>query len=724
MKHSVIALLVALISTMGICAQDTDGSKILVFRNTGEINIFNSDSISKVELSVFDADSIAHDEFVSQVFHHKNTSTVTIPLAEIDSVAFGYRNIIEPKKGVRRLSDQEAEAISSFDGETLLYDSRLTLTAGETVYYDRITDNLPIGLCVKVNNVSEESNGHKAEVSVLDPRDAFDRYLMTGDSYSDATTTMKKADEYDNELLKLSLPEFDKDGVKISGSVEFAFNAELMNVVKDLVNDYYHAEIKFSASPKIEFKASSEDSNLINLELPDNLKIKRSIPFLWGALKLDLILDDFLDLNAEAGLNYELEQEHSIVMEWTRNKGKNTFGKPDNQSNATNETTQKIEVHLNGELFLGLKVDIGISTALDIAGAGLEIKVGPKLEAEFGLGVINQLSQKYDEEAYGKANLYYSTGAKIETYEHHRTWKNPFVIVKNKLPFNAEIFSEPDTIRLFPEFNSKAVLAKETAPIVQTGNEPDAVTISTFVEEEIAHPLDISFELADKANDETIAETEVIDAIEMETEDTQTLYTDITIPSSLGKIDKDAVIARPVINYKGYKIKAAPANVAGDMMLTPNICSLAGVSTYFVSGMTPVSQHSFDDTTYIEGNLIGYGAKGDSRHRKRKFKMYEFIDLSDPASCNSMHGEPASLFGEWVGTIADEDVIITFSDNENGVFNGIPFTYKYNSPRRGGIAIQLTEGGTISFSIADITDGSLTLLMNGSEHEVVLNRKR
>ena len=114
--------------------------------------------------------------------------------------------------------------------------------------------------------------------------------------------------------------------------------------------------------------------------------------------------------------------------------------------------------------------------------------------------------------------------------------------------------------------------------------------------------------------------------------------------------------------------------------------------------------------------------KGDPRHKKRKLKMYEFIDLSDPTSCNGSHGESVSLYGEWSGNIAEENVCFTFTDIENGSFNGTSFTYKFNSPQRGGIAIQLSTGGTISFSIVDISNDSMTCIMKGSEKEVTLNR--
>lgn len=728
MKHSIIALLVAAISTLGIFAQDTKGPKILVFRNTGEINIFNSDSISKVELSCFDTDSIQHDEFVSQVFHYKNSSSVAVPIAEIDSVAFGYRNVIEPKKGVRRLTDEEAEAISSFDGETIIFDSRLSLTTGETVYYDCLTDILPIGLCVRINDVYIDSGLHKAQVTMLEPDEVFDRYLITGDFFLNDEKGKTRADDYDSTPFELDLPEINTDGTRIEGKIGVKIDSDSKSVLSDVVinplKHYYHAKISLHLNPNVEFKAFTSNKYEVNLEVPYQQRPKLCIPpaASTSPFRLVLAFDPFLDISAEIGFDYEYSTDYHINTEWTRKDGINTFSKPV-VSQEDIESHQKMEVHLSGELFVGPRLDTSIQLPFNVAGAGFEVKVGRKWEGELSLGLLQDMTEKFDVESYGKANLYSEWGLKMETYISHRNLKDITEIKKIKLPFEVEHYWSPDTIHLLPEFHTKAVICRATAPIVQTGKEPEAVSISSFTETELTYPLDISFEIADKDTDKTLAETEVTATLETEKEDYQTVYSEVIIPTELGKIDKDAIVGRPVINYKGYKVKADPVNAAGDMIMTPNICSLAGGSTYFVSGMTPVSQHTFGETTYIEGNLVGYGVKSDPRYKKRKFKMYEFIDLSDPASCNGMHGEPVSLYGVWIGKIADEDVSFTFTDNENGSYNGTPFIYTFNSPQRGGIAIQLSTGGSISFHIVDISDDSMTIIMKGSEKEIILYRR-
>lgn len=731
MRHSILTLLIATIGALGLYAQESEGSKILVFRNTGEINIFNSDSISKIELSVYDTDSIQHDDFVTQVFHHKNSSFMSIPLEEIDSVAFGYRNIIEPKKGVRRLTDEEAQAIISFDGENILYDSRLSMNEGEFVYYDLMTETLPFALCVKINHVAIESGYHRADVTMLDPSDVFNRYLITGNEEEIIGNRIKKADDYTSSPFELDLPRINENGTRIEGKAVVNLDSNLSEIVINPLKGYYHAKLALHLIPNIDFKfyAPRKYERYDGQDYDQRWKV--CIPLHPSILKTTLAFDLFVDLIAEIGVEYEYSTDYIMNVEWTHKNGENIFSNCTiNNEDSDVESHQKIEAHIDGEVFGGIRADACIHIPWRALGAGAEFKYGLKLEGELSAGLLADMTKEFSPETYAKGEIHLDHGFKLETYLCNfnlrnfdfKDLKNLFQVDKTKLPFEWEKFWNIRTIKLFPEFNSKAVMAKETAPIVQTGDEADAVTISTFVEEEVAYPLDISFEIANKDTDEILAETEVIDTIEMETKDTQTLYTEIVIPDELNKIEKESIIARPIIHYKGYKVKAQPANIAGDMILTPNICSMTGGSSYFVSGMTPISQHTDGETTYIEGNLVGYGVKSDPRYKKRKFKMYEFIDLSDPESCNSMHGEPVSLYGVWTGKIADEDVSFTFTDNENGLYNGTPFTYTFNSPQRGGIAIQLSTGGSISFHIVDISDDSMTIIMKGSEKEVILDR--
>ena len=98
-----IIVLFAITLLCGNVYAQTENDQLLVFRNTGEVNLLYSNEIDSVVCSVYDKDSVVHDEFVTQVFYTQDT-TLVVPIAEIDSVAFGSRNIVEYKDNVRLLS--------------------------------------------------------------------------------------------------------------------------------------------------------------------------------------------------------------------------------------------------------------------------------------------------------------------------------------------------------------------------------------------------------------------------------------------------------------------------------------------------------------------------------------------------------------------------------------------------------------------------------------------
>ncbi len=105
-KRFIAAAIAAIAVMSSLTAQTIDDTKILVFRKSGVTNVFHSNTLKGIELSHFDADSVEHAEIVSQAFRRTDGTSMLIPIADIDSVAFGARDIITPKPGVRRLTQE------------------------------------------------------------------------------------------------------------------------------------------------------------------------------------------------------------------------------------------------------------------------------------------------------------------------------------------------------------------------------------------------------------------------------------------------------------------------------------------------------------------------------------------------------------------------------------------------------------------------------------------
>lgn len=707
---------------MSVVAQNNLGTKILVFRNTGEINVFHTNEISRIELSTFDNDSIEHEDFVTQVFYKNDSIFTSVPIIEIDSVAFGVRNIVEPKLAARRLTDEEVLKIKMFDDEKIRYSSGLNLEKGEIVYYDQMTDLLPYGLCAKILEVAIDNEDRVASIEYLEPKEVFDRYLITDENES--TLTKSKKICYDDEPFKIELPETETNGYKIKGYVEIKSELDLEDAVCDLVNDYIHGTIKLKLKPEISFSVVSEDSD--EFKNCHGVPINFTVPFFGGALTASVELQLFSDFKAEAGIEYNVSSELFTAIEWTRKDGKNEFGPLTFNSNPAGDYEQKIEVHLNGELFFGPVMTLRLGALFNRLGAGVELKVGPKFNAEFSLGVLEGLSDTYNDEAYGKAKIELSIGAKMETFTYHLNHILFGDELHTKLPFESEIFIPIDVINLFPEFHSKAVLAKETFPLIQPSEAPDAVSVSTYTETQLPISLDVDFEIADKNTKEPIAEIdfeEVLQSAEGGMDNLQNLNGEIPITTEISQAQKEDLMAYPIINYLGYRIKAEPIDVASDMVFSPIIATMNSGGSYFISGMPVVAQYAYEENTYIEGNHVGVMPINEKLRGKRTFSVIDFVDMSDLTDPSGSLNKNHPFLGKWAGVIFTDRVSMHFIDEKTGRFNDEDFTYIYDSPYKGGIAIQLANGSTISFSVLELDPYRMSIVPKGSDQSFSLTKE-
>ena len=115
-----LTLFLSLIALLPIYAQTERGEQVLVFRNTGEVNLFFSEQLDSIVYSRLDTANVEHENIVSQIFYSPDTAIV-IPINEIDSVAFGSRNETVFKKEVRQLNDVDCQWIIKYDGSNIFY---------------------------------------------------------------------------------------------------------------------------------------------------------------------------------------------------------------------------------------------------------------------------------------------------------------------------------------------------------------------------------------------------------------------------------------------------------------------------------------------------------------------------------------------------------------------------------------------------------------------------
>lgn len=701
MKNTVAALCFVILSFASVFAADASHKPILIFRTNGVIDLLYNDEVSKIELSKLDVDSVEHENYVIQEFYLTGDSVLRIPIEEIDSVAFGARNSIKPKKNVRRLTDEEANAITKFDGSALYYasstPSSLIVSSGEIVYYDRITDVMPYGLCAKVGDVKTQQGEIVANITYLDPSDVFDEYLIFNPS-SEFTKSSARFNAFDKRYPFVINAQ--GDGYKIHSELNLLdINLEPSDEVYNPIKDYYHTRFRLYISPKVELDMTvlSESGEL---EFCSETVRTPKIGSWW--LKAYADLGFFLRFWAEMGFNFKAELSYEVEFEWIRNDGQDQFTNPIviERNRFTNEILS--EIHFKGELFFGAKIKLYLSTLFNRIGAGASIYFGPNLTADFSLASIQKLGKDFDEALYGKAELYAEPRLLFEPFWYHLDhilWGD---LAEYELPFKSDLRFSKRTLKLFPDFNTRAVSAKETQSFVQQPNAPKAIDIASYSETNIEMPLDIKYEIEDAQSGNVIAEVPDYTAtVNSHSEELQTYNTELILSDSLANMDPKNVRVSPIIQYGEYRVHARPASVASDMVFSPIIATLSNNSAYFVSGMTPVSQHDYEERTYIEGNILPI-ADSNSKFDNTA-NTIEFENLAIPGTFNR-------LIGTWSGIIDNQQTTLSFNADSTGTYNEESFSYRINSPTKGGVSITLDNDGSIVFYILKITDNALQIM--------------
>ena len=244
MNHILLLLLIALLP---IQAQTERGEQVLVFRSTGEVNLFFSEQLDSIVYSRLDTDSVEHENIVSQIFYSPDTAIV-IPINEIDSVAFGSRNETVFKKEVRQLNDVDNQWIIKFDGSNIFYKlstpANILPSKGDRLFYGERDEIFPNGLAVKVNNVSRTDEAYVVNVTEVEFKEIFERLFFAGSADTSNYATTQKIGKR-NTPSEINVINFSKDfDVKLadnSATLGIGYNLHIKNsyIVAKPLEDYY-----------------------------------------------------------------------------------------------------------------------------------------------------------------------------------------------------------------------------------------------------------------------------------------------------------------------------------------------------------------------------------------------------------------------------------------------------------------------------------------------------
>lgn len=686
-------------SVIGMVAQTEHTDPVLVFRNTGEVNLFYSDRLDSISLSRFDADSVEHEEFVSQVFHSADT-TMFVPIQEIDSVAFGNRNEVVMKENVTVITEEEFAWIIRYDGENIYYlhdtPDYILPSSGDKLFYGKMDDIFPFGLVAQVNSVTLDSGEYVVNVSDVELADVFDRLFYAGPISGLQPETMKKqarAPIVDNTL---SLDIIHKENLEIGGEDCFSVDG---NVVAQPLRGYYYFdadisnELSFIMKAKIEEEAKYEETKRI-IDIPLGVYALVFTP--------SVKIDNFVELSAEISAEMDMKRTANIHVNYVKSLGKEAKVTVTEASGDDKGNLAGMELTCDGELYMGLMTTMDFNIVKERGGVRLKAKFGPSFHSEFGIGLLQSLEREYNPEAYGKAKL--DACMKVESQatayykkflfgeeEETELWKDEFRFLESK-------------IDLFPRFFQTRAIQK----VQSVQNKAQKISVSTKNNTELLADLETGFEL--ETPDGLVLDTVTVDTLMAGTENVQGFSADMDVPKTVYEAEK--LFVRPVFKYVGYKIKAEPVQVICNPYIQPMLFSMSNGCVTILSGYPFNGEAQKDSTLFIAGPYISVNITDTVFHERKPIITGVYID-GVTAGC---------LLGTWHGTEGGQKISYTFYETGEGEYTleGISYKFRYelNLPHSGQISIYADNGEFVKIlQFINLTTDNLQYKVLGNNNE-------
>ena len=699
-------LLFALSLSMVALAQDDEGTQVLVFRNTGEVNLFYSNELDSIVSTDTDTLGVSHGVPVSQIFYARDT-TMMIPVEEIDSVAIGERNVIEFNDNVKDIT--EDSYIVKFENNIIYYlpetPKHVLPSLGDKVYYTERDELFPYGLCAMVCDIERKPEAILVTVNDIELKELFKTFFYAG-PFSE--------NPMDEEMLMANHARNDKSGNRpkdavAKGKITFTEPLKLGNkgnikpdvsvgvsgrLVSNPFNGYYHADVDVNANIGVEVKYKCSENGTLSYKGPSTIRVP--VATIFKLVNVDLVGNLFCELNADMNLDYILKGSPTFYsFSWTRRGDVNTFERKKTSGQVGSGKAQ-IDLTLNGSLFLGAQCDIDFHVIGSVVGARMTIKSGPMFSGELSMGVLTELSEHSNTSAYGNGELALSLMTKYEA-----GWYTKNLIFGEESYYKLgggtlELFKK--TINLFPDF-------QQSAATIRPGSGMKEVSVATIVRkpekmrdneyEGLARPLETKLALVDE-EENAMAEVHV-GTIPEGRKDAFGLDGSILT-------DRDVTHLRmqPVFEYAGYGIKASPVKVKEFSFIQPVTWYASNGSSTVISGL-PYTGQGFDENTLaIAGSYIPVYKPVDSAFNKPSIIYYfgEYISTND--------GD--LLIGTW---LSEDGVVLSFKDDSSGSINDESgervFIYAENDPSAGNLSLYFMDESIETFTVKELTASKLTL---------------
>lgn len=676
-----------------------ESTQVLIFRNTGEVNLLYSEKLDSIVFSKMAPDSVWHDSIVSQIFYSVDTALV-VPIAEIDSVAFGPRNIIELKKNVINLKENQfIDYVVRYDGEYVYFREDLPQSLmpkeGEYLLFADKHEIFPFGLCAEVLQVAFENGEYAVQVKNIPFEEVFDNFFYAGTvTPSESTTAYVKGKcvQPRGETVatgRVPVPINDNCSMVIDGNLTW----DLQCVVK---LGYYHvagsidADFGFTTDLSLNGEIKYESEPFLRIPLPPVAMV----------LRPEFTVSAFADFNAEMGFEYDMRRKWHHEFSWTRKKGQNSFTSEQNNASASDEHDEaKVDLYCNGSFYFGPKVALDLGVLFDVVGVGVDMKFGPEFTGEFGLGVLRETLDTFDPKAYGKAQLEVCSRIGFDGYITYQKLFDDKETKEVLCSLNHSFGKH--TLHLFPEFQeTKAVLDR-------TADQP--LSVSTKMETPIVYPLEVGFEVLDENE-------QVLDSVFLEepilANDSSQQGFSVVLDTEIPEGKEKQLSVRPVFHYRGYTVRADKKPLLSDLLFQPYISYQSNGAVSCISGLPFIGYYKEGELAYSVGNYVPV-VRRDSvfsdKNEGNGIVSGVYVDDID------------MLLGLWSGDWEQEQVQIEFSDQNTGVYRNLTegnektFSYRVNEPQTGCLALCYENGDVQVLTITFISSERIDVVMDNQK---------
>lgn len=279
MFHSLALLAAIWFSALSLCARSDSPEKeqfFIVYHNGGEISPFLDLDVDSIGFSRFDADSVEHKDWYSQVVYTPD-SAYMFPLAQIDSVGFqSIPTIYKPE--VIHMSRAWEPLVEGYEDNIITFTSGIASVwnprKGDVLFYNEFTDRFPYGYSGKVKDVAVDNGRYVITMGEMGLDDIYEQVMIVSstewlDTYQlpdslaqlDPDPQLAPGDKRRiRESVSMSLGGSAKIKYRdLTGTVSASLNLTITTgLVKRPHGDWYFS---CKASPVMKFGASLRASN-------------------------------------------------------------------------------------------------------------------------------------------------------------------------------------------------------------------------------------------------------------------------------------------------------------------------------------------------------------------------------------------------------------------------------------------------------------------------------